>query len=235
MTWVLHTINAKKRRRTVRAVRKGVGVVNGEVLVEEGDWENTTSPETERTETARLRFPNPAKFEGDFSAIYQCDKGGFRGRYNQGMSSDQPRYPPEKSSDQPRYPPEKSSDQPRVIQTRNSEQPKRRNPRYSWRSSSVDQSTISCYNELNRSFKSNCDLHLSPGSRTSPDKFSPNHVHESSHRIIQPPHSLNVNTGQVQQIICACGTDNRSSSPVKPTLCGNGVFIANKNSYSTDV
>ena len=61
MTWVLHTINAKKRRRRLRTIRKGV--VNGEVMVDEGEWENnTTSIENERTETAKLMFPNPPKF-----------------------------------------------------------------------------------------------------------------------------------------------------------------------------
>ena len=56
-------------------MKKREGLVNGDVLVEEGEWENnTTSPETDRTESAKLRFPNPAKFESDFSAIYQFEK-----------------------------------------------------------------------------------------------------------------------------------------------------------------
>ena len=73
----------------MRTMRKGNGVVNGEVMMEEGDWETTiTSPETERTGSTKLRFPNPAKFKSDFSAIYQIDKSGVRSRSIQVMNSD---------------------------------------------------------------------------------------------------------------------------------------------------
>eukprot|EP00090_Calanus_glacialis_P023040 TRINITY_DN35459_c0_g1_i1.p1 TRINITY_DN35459_c0_g1~~TRINITY_DN35459_c0_g1_i1.p1 ORF type:complete len:353 (-),score=60.72 TRINITY_DN35459_c0_g1_i1:56-1114(-) len=205
VTWVLHSITAKKRRRTLRMMKKREGLVNGDVLVEEGEWENnTTSPETDRTESAKLRFPNPAKFESDFSAIYQFEKSG----YKQLIKKDPSRHNLERHSDQP----------------------KRRNPRHSLRSSSLDQSTISCYNELNRTFKSNCDFHFSTGSRSGSEIHSPQHVQEISQRTIQP---IEVTTPKLQPTNCPCrSTETRASSP---QYCRNGIYIVNKNSYSTDV
>ena len=149
-------------------MRKGNGVVNRDVMVEEGDSENNiTSPETDRTESARLRFPNPPKFETDFSAIYQIDKIGVRGKYNPRISiRDHHSYNQEMNSDHPRYNQEINSDHPKYNQAKSNDQPKERNLRFSWRSSSLDQSSISCYNELNRNFKSNCDLHFSTESRS---------------------------------------------------------------------
>ena len=222
MTWVLHTMNAKKRRRTFRTVRKGVA--NGEVMVEEGDWENNiTSPETDTTESAKLRFPNPAKFESDFSSIYQIDKSGVRDRYNQGVTSDQPKYNKEGNSDQQRY-----------NQDRSSIKLKRRNSRHSWRSSSLDQSSISCYNELNRTFKSNCDLHFSTGSRSGSVKYSHQHVRDNSYRTIQPPHSDQVENTKFQSPTCSCRSKDAMTIS-SPQYWGNENLIVNKNSYSTDV
>ena len=186
--------------------------------------ENTiTSLETDRTESMKLRFPNPAKFENDFSAIYQIDKSEVRGRNNPRLSI----------RDHPRYNQERNSDQPIHNQTRNSDQPKRRNPRYSWRSSSLDQSSISCYNELNRTFKSNCDLHFSTGSRSGSVKYSPQYVQENRLRIIQPQHSEEVENIKFQPPTCSCRSKNERLS--SPQYSGNGIFIVNKNSYSTDV
>ena len=163
-------------------MKKREGLVNGEVIVEEGEWENnTTSPETDRTESAKLRFPNPAKFESDFRAIYQFEKAG----YNQLIKSDPSRHNLERHSDQP----------------------KRRNPRHSLRSSSLDQSTISCYNELNRTFKSNCDFHFS---RSGSDQWSSQLVH--------------LKTSQPQQ-----------KTEVNNIRKNTGNLVANKNSHSTDV
>ena len=184
----------------MRILKKREAMGNGEVMVEEGEWENTTtSPETERTDSAKLRFPNPAKFESDFSAIYQFEKSGC----NHLIKGNEQRY----------------------SQERHSDQPQRRNPRHSLRSSSLDQSTISCYNELNRTFKSNCDFHFSTGSRSGSEINSPQHVQNNSRRSIQQVEVKNTN-------LTTTGCPCKVSSPQN---CRNGIYIVNKNSYSTDV
>ena len=193
-------------------------------MMEEGDWETTiTSPETERTGSTKLRFPNPA--------IYQIDKSGVRSRSIQAMNSDHIRYSQERNSDRPRYNQGRNSDHPKYKQQRKIYQ--RRNPCHSWRSSSLDQSSISCYNELNRTFKSNCDLHFSTGSRSGSVKYSPQHVQEDSHRTIQPPHGDQVDNINFQPPTCSCRLKEQTAS--SPQNVGNGILIASKNSYSTDV
>ena len=170
--------------------------------MEEGCWDNTmTSPDTDQNESAKLRFPNPAKFESDFSAIYQFDKNG----YSQVVREDEPS---------------------RYSQERQSEQPKRRNPRPNFRSSSLDQSTISCYNELNRTYKSNCDFHFStPGSKSTTKIASPQSVQNYTYQAIQ---SLEVRNPSLNKTSCPCGV--RSPEDLR-----KGIYIVNTNSYSTDV
>ena len=74
VTWVMYTINAKKRRRMLRAARKRERILTQEVFAEEGDWEkNIDSPESETLPC----FPNPVKFENDFTDIYQFHNTGF--------------------------------------------------------------------------------------------------------------------------------------------------------------
>lgn len=159
--------------------------------MEEGGWDNNiTSPDNDQNEPAKLRFPNPAKFESDFSAIYQFEEPS---RYGQ---------------------------------ERQSEQTKRRNLRPNLRSSSLDQSTISCYNELNRTYKSNCDFHFSnPGSKSASKVVSPQSVQNYTYQAIQ---SLEVRNPNLIKTSCPCGV--RSPEDVR-----KGIYIVNTNSYSTDV
>ena len=143
-------------------MKKKEGMLNGEAVLEEGDWENDiTSPETEISDASKLRFPNPAKYENDFSAIYPLESE-FKPQLN-------------------------------FIKRRHTEQPKRKLHSQSLRCSSLDQSTVSCYNELSRSYKSNCDFHFSSQSET-------NSPHESQ------------NTPS--QILCVNNTTRQKARPV---------------------
>ena len=182
VTWVLYTINAKKRRRMLRAARKRERILTQEVFAEEGDWEkNIDSPESETL----LCFPNLAKFENDFTDIYQFHNTGFGEKSDQGQPRDKSRtyHQPNRS---------------------------RRNRQLSSRSYSLDQSTLSCYNELNRTFKSNCDFHFS---RSGSDKWSSQIVHLTGLEASQLQQKPEVNN-------------------IRKTI---GSLVVNKNSYSTDV
>ena len=57
-----------------QAARKKERLVNQEVFLKEEDWvKNVDSPESETLPC----FPNPVKFENDFTDIYQFHNTGF--------------------------------------------------------------------------------------------------------------------------------------------------------------
>jgi hypothetical protein len=173
---------------SVKIALKRVGVVNGDVLIEEGEWENNaTRLETEsRTEP---KFPNPTKLERE------C-----RGTYNQDVASDQPKSNQERNRNQTRTP------------------------------QNSLKSSISCYNELNRNFVSNCDFYLSSGSRSGSEKYCP----ENSHKTIQPK-IQEMKNEKLQPTTSSSRLKSKKINTGSPQYFGSPIYIANKYSYSTDV
>ena len=102
-----------------------------------------------------------------------------------------------------------SRDRQRCYQERNSDQPNGRNHRLRSRSYSFDYSTISFCNELNRTFKSNCDFHIS---RFSSKKLGPQFDNEPVQKRFQTKMNFEVfangklnGTGLVTK--SSCSTD----------------------------
>jgi len=172
VSWVMYTINARKRKRMLRAGRKREEAVNEEVSLEEGDWEKDI---IDQKSNALLCFPNSTLFENG----HICDQRLFRDRQ-------------------------------RCYKERNSDQPNGRNHRLRSRSYSFDYSTVSCCNELNRTFKSNCDFHIS---RYSSKKLSPQFDNEPVQKVFRPKLKIEVFANGKR----------------------NGAGLVTKSSYSTDV